>query len=416
MLIVFQSSSKGQLAQSLGIATWYNDYPEEDFQYCIEREKAQEILSCRALGIPYVVLSKGFFDGELIDTNVEIKSLPKDTALVLRCSSSVKLPGMLAHLRRWITDAEMARVGNWPDHICQPDVYLKRFVTSMSRDLFSEIIRSGNLAFPLFIKTLEKSNFHQIVSSARELAQHFISVENVMARYPHKGAAVEGLALDTLVRVDKKEDWYCPYRDQTIQGRVEIDTLEEGIILSDVMDLKRTSNHKGEYRGYFINGELSSISAYMDYESNEVPQRLRSFANEFGRAHGHLAKAFVADFGMTDQGPVLIELNEFGYSGRYVDNDPIALFQDLAVLFDLRGIHLIAPQVPTPGLAQTTHPAVKPAESTIDFGMPSQLIFSSDDEIDLKKAAPWIEPDSVDTTSETKRSRANDSSALVVGE
>ena len=383
MLVVFQESSKDILAQSLGIATWYNDHRNEDYNYCIAREKAQEVLACRELGVPYVVISKLQKDNRVIDTNVDLKALPVDTTLVLRCHHEAVMPKALAGFAQWLTAQEYARVLNWPHYISQPDHFLKRFVMPIERDLFTQIVHSRSLSFPVFIKTMEKSDFHQVISDADELGAFFTTVEQARKLHPSKTAAFEGLYEDTVVLINKREDWYCPYREQMIAGRVTVNTLDSGVIVSDVMAIEQAPSHKGEYRGYFINGQLSSLSAYLDYEHTDVPVEIETFAREFGQSHASLAKAFVADFCMTQNGPALVEMNDFGYSGRYIDNDARTLYTDLKRHFGDLEVIFINPLVRVPSLANTQRPDEEDVE--IDFGMTSELIFSDNDVLVAKQ-------------------------------
>lgn len=378
MLVVFQENNKDALAQGLGIVTWYNDFRNEDYHHCVAREKAQEILTCREIGIPYVVISKDVMgDNRVIDSNCNLKALPSDTNLVLRCHPDAKLPASIDRFPKWLSPTEMDAVTQWPSTVVQGDYFFKRHIMTIDRDLMGQLLQDHVLSFPLFVKTVEKSDFHHVICSQDELAKNLMTVEQARQIVPHKGAQLEGLFPDTTVLVIKRPDWFCEYRDQMISGRVTIDTLETGLIVSDVMDIDRADNHKGEYRAFFVNGQVSSISAYLDYEHTQVPAEISDFADEFGTANAHLAKGFVADFCMTPKGPALVEMNDFCHSGRYVDNDPAALFSDIKRHFGDPAFELVEPIVKVPTLAQTGHP--DPDRVAVNFGQPAELLFGEDD-------------------------------------
>ncbi|MBD8088632.1 ATP-grasp domain-containing protein [Pseudomonas fluorescens] len=383
MLVVFQESSKDSLAQGLGIVTWYNEFRNEDYGYCVAREKAQEVLKCREHGIPYVVINKDVLgDNRVIDTNCDLKRLPADTTLVLRCQPDARLPSSIASFPKWLTPDEMKAVNHWPSNVAQADHFFKRHVMTIDRDLLAQLLQAQALSLPLFFKTVEKTDFHQVIYSHDELNKSLMTVSQARQLVPHKGAELEGLFADTAVLVLKKPDWFCEYRDQMIAGRVSLDTLEEGLIISDPMEILREESHKGEYRAYFINGQMSSISAYLDYDHCEVPGSIRDFAEAFGVANAQMAKGFVADFCMTPKGPALVEMNDFCYSGRYIDNDPGLLFTDLKRHFGDPSFDLIEPYVKVPSRQETEHP--DPDRIAVDFGKPTELVFGSDDTLTLK--------------------------------
>ena len=383
MLVVFQESNKDTLAQGLGIVTWYNEFRNEEYNYCVAREKAQEVLTCRELGIPYVVISKDLMgDNRVIDCNCDLKALPSDTTLVLRCYPGAKLPSSIDRFQKWLSPDEMRNVDQWPSTVTQADHFFKRHIMTIDRDLMAQLLQDQVLSFPLFVKTVEKTDFHHVIFSQEELSRNLMTVEQARKAVPHKGAELEGLFGDTAVLVLKRPDWYCEYREQMIAGRISLNTLEAGLIVSDVMEIERADSHKGEYRAYFVNGQLSSISAYLDYDHAEVPAEIRHFAEAFGIANAHLAKGFVADFCLTPKGPALVEMNDFCYSGRYIDNDPAALFADIKRHFGDPVFDLVEPMIKIPTLAQTDHP--DPDRVAVDFGTPTELLFNDDDTLSAK--------------------------------
>jgi hypothetical protein len=383
MLVVFSESSPEELAQRLGIATWYNEFRNEDFNYCVRREIAQEILACRALQIPYVVIREPSFfkaDNEevIIDSNCELDALDPNTTLVLRINGKAVLPEKLRLFPQLNSEGQNLQVDQWPDHISHPDRFLKRAVVRMNEEFFAKSFLSGDLEspfMPFFLKTVAKSQLHHVITSPLELNGLIKSVQTVRDNFPSLAKDVRDVPGDTVVALHQFADWYCPYREAQIKGEIRVINLSEGVILSTIMQIVRESTHKGEYRAFIINGEVSSLSAYLDYDHAEVPEAISDFAQAFAEEHRHLAPSYVADFCLTDQGPVLIELNSFTYSGRYIDNDPGLLYSDLERLLGVDRSVLCEPRIAVPEKAQTDHP--DPDQVAVNFGEPALALLAN---------------------------------------
>jgi hypothetical protein len=376
MLVVFSESSREELAQSLGIVTWYNEFRNEDLEYCIRRERAQEILACRALKIPYVVIAEPSFlgqpvDNPILDTNCEIDALDPATFLVLRLRADQPLPDRLRIFPLLVPKGFEEQVNQWPNHICDPAFFLKRHVMQMSQSLFSQSFLSGDLTLPLFLKSTRKSDLHHVVSSALELNGLIKTARTITTDFPGLAGQVRGLPANHVVALHKSPDWDCPYRGP-VKGRIKVIDLNDGVIISSVMNILREPEHKGEYRAFIVNGEVSSISAYRDYDHTPVPGEISEFAQMFADNHRHVAPAYIADFCMTDKGPALVELNGLAYAGRYIDNDPGLLYSDLERFAGSDKSVLCEPRVAVPARSETLLP--ESDEVVVDFGEPALAI------------------------------------------
>ncbi|MDT8925479.1 ATP-grasp domain-containing protein [Pseudomonas taiwanensis] len=373
MLVVFSESSREDLAQSLGIATWYNEFRNEDLDYCIRRERAQEILACRALKIPYVVVAEPSFLGDeadepILDTNCELAALDPSTPLVLRLYGDASLPDKLRVFPLLVSSGHERQVEQWPNHIVSPEFFLKRQVIQMSQALFSASFHSGDLVTPLFLKSTKKSVLHHVVGSSLEL-NGLIKPAGVITRdFPSLAGQVNKLPAEQVVALHKYPDYDCPYRGP-VKGHFKVIDLSEGVIISSVMNILREPDHRGEYRAFIVNGEVSSMSAYRDYDHSPVPNEVSQFAHAFAEQHRHVAPAYVADFCLTDQGPALVELNGLAYAGRYVDNDPGLLYCDLERFAGVDRSVLCDPRVAVPSKAETHMPETD--DVVVDFGEPA---------------------------------------------
>ena len=78
-----------------------------------------------------------------------------------------------------------------------------------------------------------------------------------------------------------------------------------------------------EYRTFVWNYRPLCTSI-RDKIAKSIPEKVNSFIEhslEILKTLENIPSFFVIDVAETDRGMVIIELNEFGLSGRYVDND-----------------------------------------------------------------------------------------------
>lgn len=104
------------------------------------------------------------------------------------------------------------------------------------------------------------------------------------------------------------------------------------VIISEVLDLLTDEKGKLEYRCFIVRGRVSSISRYIDYDTDyEIPPEITAFAEAFVTDHhALLPDCYVLDVGeCARRGPVVIELNGIVASGRYEKNDFCKLLRDL---------------------------------------------------------------------------------------
>jgi hypothetical protein len=104
------------------------------------------------------------------------------------------------------------------------------------------------------------------------------------------------------------------------------------ILFSEPLQILTDARGKREYRCFVVQNRVSSISRYIDYDTDyEIPAQVEEFAAAFVADHrGVLPSCYVLDVAETDRGMVVIELNGIVASGRYERNDFRKLLMDLA--------------------------------------------------------------------------------------
>lgn len=335
MLVVFEFESADSLSDFLGVAAHGDTEQNEEMDYCINREHAGEILACRALEIPYVVVTKKLSFGdkikpvEIIDTNTDLTKMSLASQVVMRLNSVNLSHPDLDGFPRYISEVNDDVVKHWPRHLNNSDHFLRRTVVDLSKARFNEMMASGDIRTPLFIKGVEKGSgfsLHHVLQTEDDLHAMIKPLGDLKALFADKMIFDPSAKDSDFMAFFQMPEWYCPYRDSIEPGRLCLFDPEEGVMLSDVLTFERAPEHKGEYRAFIVDGKVTSLSSYTDYVSYPVPAEIQKLAEEFAQQNTQLAPSYVADFGITERGPVLVELNSLKHSGRYIGNDPKALF------------------------------------------------------------------------------------------
>lgn len=356
MLVVFEFGSTEDLSEFLHIVKHKNDVRNEELDYCLAREKAQEVIACRELKIPYVVLDKPtFFSANaagqrqvIIDSNVDIDTLGSETPLVIRSNTRSFDCEAIERFKTFVPAEAALNVTHWPKFIKSPEKYLKRHLVELTKDAFNGAMDMDAINPPVFIKGVEKGSgfsLHHVVRDRQELAELIRPAAELRQVYGTR-VPVEAKDEDYLAFV-QMPDWDCPYRGPQ-KGRVHFFDPKEGVMISGVLEFDHQPEHKAEYRCFIVNGKVSSISTYTDYQAYPVPPMIEKLAIQFAADHAELAPGFVADFGMTNMGPALVELNDFSHSGRYVGNDAYALYRDLEQFLGVDRSAIKVPKVKIP--------------------------------------------------------------------
>jgi hypothetical protein len=112
---------------------------------------------------------------------------------------------------------------------------------------------------------------------------------------------------------------------------VELMPPSTEIIVSEPLSLLTDTKGKREYRCFVVRNRVSSISRYLDYDTDYlIPLEIERFAAEFVEAHSErMPECYVLDVAESTRGQVVIELNGIVASGRYEKNDFSKLLLDL---------------------------------------------------------------------------------------
>ncbi len=104
------------------------------------------------------------------------------------------------------------------------------------------------------------------------------------------------------------------------------------ILISETLEILSDVKGKREYRCFVVRNKVSSVSRYLDYDTDyTIPSTVTEFATAIVADHiGTLPECYVLDVAECQQrGPVAIELNGIVASGRYERNDFRKLLRDL---------------------------------------------------------------------------------------
>lgn len=110
---------------------------------------------------------------------------------------------------------------------------------------------------------------------------------------------------------------------------LELGNENNPIVFSDYLNIKEDSIDTLEYRGFYINGNLRSISRYTDTEEHTISQEVYEYYKELEKevVGKYLPKSVVIDIGDTDKGLCIIECNDVSCSGRYLKNTCESIFE-----------------------------------------------------------------------------------------
>lgn len=326
---------------ALDVAVNHFDEVDESFAYCIRRERGYEAHVLRSAQLPFIAFDE--CSGEVIDTNVDLEKVDKANARVLLRGREGR--SEVAGVQTLMSAEDDKRVEQWPLVIQKPGYFLARDLELVRRDDFIRQFEAEELRFPLFLKGTDKGRSNHVslrhVFGSREDLQQML-IRDVEGYFGNNTS--DTFSTDEYVLKFKQPDWYCPYRESLEKGRTTYERISYDFILSDVMNIlsdEKGDNGRLEYRCFVFDGQVTSISRYVDFKSLPVPEVVRVFAGQFADCHKQvLPVGYVVDIAETDKGLQVIELNPFGQSGRYLDNDPLPLYEAVAARHpgDLPGV------------------------------------------------------------------------------
>jgi len=99
---------------------------------------------------------------------------------------------------------------------------------------------------------------------------------------------------------------------------------------SSMMIVSEVVNFLREYRCFVVNNKVVCISEYKDYEILVVPDEVWEFATNVVNylSYNDFVTNYVLDVGVTsDRGLAVVEFNDVGLAGRYINNDFCAIVE-----------------------------------------------------------------------------------------
>jgi len=158
--------------------------------------------------------------------------------------------------------------------------------------------------FPYLKRKTTVVTAHSLLNGFVNLQQFVNDKGQMFAKTPQKGWA------------------YCCPVEEVIDAVQWLSVQKGGhslIMISQPVDFEE------EFRTFVINNNVVNTSVYGDYISKPIPDsviKLRDSIIEYLKNSKEWVKNYVVDIGtLTNGDAVLVEFNDVGLSGRYVDND-----------------------------------------------------------------------------------------------
>lgn len=351
-VLFFAKRSDAQLA--LSIAYLSPDVRNEDYDYCVARERGLEIKALEELRLPYVLLTPDEIIGHNLAHDITEESLTLHQ-WIYRGALSARLFNYL--------DSTGGRLGyehvlRWPNWVGPK--FLSRSVSCVTFDEFTKSARhecdieQNPYAWPLFIKTVGKGNPTWRAFSLREVFTQQEWVARTLLR-GELGSDPKGKLFgihyasknhndSAMYILDAPKPFFNEYLGESTLNPKRWHAIDDDLIVSDVMHIASDNFGEEEYRVFIVGGKVSSISRKLDYERAKVPMDVSFFAiqvaTECGDGSSPHGGHYVVDVARTNLGLVVVEMNPLCASGRYFGNCPLRLFSDFSRALNINGFEL----------------------------------------------------------------------------
>lgn len=322
LVVAIEFKNEKEFMEALQIAKYQFSKENEDFRYCVLRERGKEALTCIESKIPFIAYDVK--EHEPIFANVDVSSLPSDTKLFIRKSSD-RYPEKLGFDFLFSQEDENF-LEQWPKFIESDCPYTKRSITYIPHDTFANMLENDAIMLPAFIKTANKGinqqyTLHHVID---EKSINLFNAERINSIFDYEST-------DSRVTfLFEGQRYFNEWVGEWERGHSTTHSLKGDFIVSDVMSIENdelSDNGKVEYRCYVINDKLANMSRYVDYKHIEIPNDAKVFAKSFIEAYkGNIASAYVLDIAKTDKGYQLVEINPLPNSGRYLNNIPNQIY------------------------------------------------------------------------------------------
>lgn len=309
------------------------DHQEEDFTYCVLRERGMELKQLREAGLPYALVC-----GKSIDKlHLLSHNLPDELTIGALLDMPWRYRGPLNDVfikQVQPTESYYQQILRWPQW-CRAE-FLLRSVRLTDFVDFVESSRRDPWSSDLFIKTVHKGE----PSRAFRLVGVF-EHENFVRRSKLPQEKPDALSYatkrpcpeDGFIQ-DNPQPYFNEYHGEMEQRAPSWYAMSGELILSEPLDIHKDEHGTLEYRCFVVGHQVTSISRYLDYVTPEIPEQAHELAGRVARACMSMEEQgpgpdYVVDIAQTSRGWVVIEFNPLPCSGRYYGNSAAALFDEL---------------------------------------------------------------------------------------
>ncbi len=261
---------------------------EDCINLCIERGIPYFVMEVSPFGVPNSPFPVVTYKSKLNKTTRRVESL-EDHLIFVR-SLMFHVPGALDTVEKLngvneVSAEDNKLVYDWPKYVREQ--YTGRRVSVAQSIALDDSLDDYAMDGKVFAKTKNKIKYGNGV---------VMSVDEFKAR------STQGL----------------PYWSMDSHSRETLEIRPETeLIVSQPVEFKRSTEDSFEYRAWIFNEEVIAIYGY-DGTPKQVPEQIRTFADEFVRAHTEpMPKHYVIDVGLT-QGdkPILVEANDIVSAGN----------------------------------------------------------------------------------------------------
>lgn len=309
------------------------DHQDEDFTYCVLRERGLELKQLREGGLPYALIC-----GKSIDKlHLLSHNLPDDLTMDKLLGMRWRYRGPLNEVfiqQTLPTEPHYQQILRWPQW-CRAE-FLLRSVQLSDFVGFIESSRRAPWGNKLFVKTVHKGE----PSRAFRLTGVFTHEDFIRrTRLPQERPDALSYATkrpgpeDGFIQ-DNPQPYFNEYHGEMEQRAPSWYAMSGELILSEPLDIQKDEHGTLEYRCFVVGHLVTSISRYLDYVTTEIPEQAHELAGRVARACMSLDERgpgpdYVVDIALTSLGWVVIEFNPLPCSGRYYGNSAATLFHSL---------------------------------------------------------------------------------------
>lgn len=351
LITAFCFETESEMEHALRIALYDMENVDEDYHYCVIRERGHELLRVRESGLPYLVVARKKSVIDLteattsnkftkIESNFDLDKIEKDNCRIL-CRGFNAFDGLF-DIKPLLSQDDDAIIKKWCETLDKSDI--GRSVRIVDQKYVSTLLFSDEFK-PFFVKTYEKGSHYNTVNSVVREGQVLNDAKHkLMLTKDRPDLSREGITMHSYLSKDPSSiltifkpgyTAYNPWHGEEERYPDAHYSVDGDMIVSDVINIQKDDHGTMEYRVFVIGGKVSSISRYLDFVKVKIPHEIKEKAESFvSKYRKVLPDFYVVDFALTDEGISIVELNPYERSGRYFQNSASNMFKDLKATFE----------------------------------------------------------------------------------